>query len=126
MIEPLPGRSPPGCPACTWTERILHHPRGLPAREPGRSRKPRCLWGFRDTQFEFSENGHARIRGNRYELSGKELPRFLPWVREVLGVQVDPREVHQPSYPTSVHEPRITPEFLAEPPGLPETGPDRS
>jgi len=35
------------------------------------------VWGFRDTHFDFSENGHIIIRGSRYELSGKELPRFL-------------------------------------------------
>jgi len=46
------------------------------------------VWGFRDTHFDFSENGHIIIRGSRYELSGKELPRFLPWVREVLVCDV--------------------------------------
>ncbi|PYT03821.1 MAG: oxidase, partial [Acidobacteria bacterium] len=71
------------------------------------------VWGFRDTHFDISENGHVIIRGTRYELSGKELPRFLPWVREVLESNVDPREVHQPSYPTTIPEPRFKPEFLA-------------
>jgi alkyldihydroxyacetonephosphate synthase len=71
------------------------------------------VWGFRDTQFDFSENGHVIIRGNRYELSGKELPRFLPWVREVLGVNVDPREVHTPLYPTAIPEPVLSPDLLS-------------
>ena len=70
------------------------------------------VWGFRDTHFDISENGHVIIRGSRYELSGKELPRFLPWVREVLGSNVDPREVHQPAYPTTIPEPRVKAEFL--------------
>jgi alkyldihydroxyacetonephosphate synthase len=70
------------------------------------------VWGFRDTHFDFSENGHVMIRGSRYELSGKELPRFLPWVREVLECDVSPKDINQPHYPTLMPEPRIQPEFL--------------
>ncbi len=69
------------------------------------------VWGFRDTHFDISENGHVIIRGGRYELSGKELPRFLPWVREVLQVDLDPGEIHQPRYPTAIPDP-IFPEDL--------------
>ncbi len=72
------------------------------------------VWGFRDTRFDFSENGHVTIRGTRYELSGKELPRFLPWVREVLEVQVDPADVKTPGYPTTIPDPKKSPEFLAD------------
>jgi alkyldihydroxyacetonephosphate synthase len=71
------------------------------------------VWGFRDTHFDFSDNGHVMIRGSRYELSGKELPRFLPWVREVLESPVDRRDVNPPRYPTTIPEPHIKPEFLA-------------
>ena len=70
------------------------------------------VWGFRDTHFDFSENGHVMIRGNRYELSGKELPRFLPWVREVLESDVHPANINRPNYPTEIPEPHISPEFL--------------
>jgi alkyldihydroxyacetonephosphate synthase len=66
------------------------------------------VWGFRDTHFDISENGHVIIRGNRYELSGKELPRFLPWVREVLEVNLNPKEVHVPQYPTSIPDPLLS------------------
>jgi alkyldihydroxyacetonephosphate synthase len=70
------------------------------------------VWGFRDTHFDFSDNGHVMIRGSRYELSGKELPRFLPWVREVLECPVDPRDINPPSYPRTIPEPNIKPEFM--------------
>jgi alkyldihydroxyacetonephosphate synthase len=72
------------------------------------------VWGFRDTHFDFSENGHVIIRGNRYELSGKELPRFLPWVRETLECDVNPQNINRPNYPTAIPESRVTPEFLKE------------
>src|SRR5258705_143604 len=50
---------------------------------------------------------------SRYELSGKELPRFLPWVRETLEADVSPRDIHQPHYPTSIPEPSVKPDFMA-------------
>jgi alkyldihydroxyacetonephosphate synthase len=70
------------------------------------------VWGFRDTHFDFSENGHVVIRGSRYELSGKELPRFLPWVRETLECDVNPRNINKPNYPTAIPEPHVSQEFL--------------
>jgi len=71
------------------------------------------VWGFRDTHFDISENGHVIIRGNRYELSGKELPRFLPWVREVLETDVNAKDVHRPQYPTAIAEPVLSEGLLA-------------
>jgi alkyldihydroxyacetonephosphate synthase len=88
-------------------------PEASPAAGPGEA-ESLDVWGFRDTHFDISENGHVIIRGTRYDLSGKELPRLLPWVREVLESDIDPKEVHRPSYPTAIPEPHITPEFLAE------------
>jgi alkyldihydroxyacetonephosphate synthase len=71
------------------------------------------VWGFNDTHFDISENGHVIIRGKRYELSGKELPRFLPWVREMLECNVTAQDIHQPQYPTAIPEPHLEPAFLA-------------
>ncbi len=72
------------------------------------------VWGFSDSRFDFNERGNVVMRGTRYELSGKEMPRFLPWVREVLGVDVDPKDVNPPNYPTTIPPPRSAPGFLAE------------
>ena len=33
-------------------------------------------WGFADTNFAVNKRGNVTIEGNRYELSGKELPTF--------------------------------------------------
>ena len=71
------------------------------------------VWGFNDTHFDFTANGDVTVRGSRYELSGKELPRFLPWVKDTLECDVNPRNIHQPHYPTSIPEPHIQTEFLA-------------
>jgi alkyldihydroxyacetonephosphate synthase len=72
------------------------------------------VWGFEDTRFAVNPNGHAVLLGHRYELSGQELPRLLPWVRDVLGITLDPRDVHQSSYPTSIVLPRENTAFRAE------------
>src|ERR1700756_4670685 len=89
------------------------YPGGPPPPNPAEE-ESLDVWGFRDTRFDFSENGHVIIRGNRYELSGKELPRFLPWVRETLECDVNPQNINRPSYPTVIPESRVTPEFLKE------------
>jgi alkyldihydroxyacetonephosphate synthase len=70
------------------------------------------VWGFKDTHFDISENGHVMIRGTRYELSGKELPRFLPWVREVLECNVSAKDINRPQYPTTMPEPDTGTAFL--------------
>jgi alkyldihydroxyacetonephosphate synthase len=59
-------------------------------------------WGFRDTSFTINERDVVQITGNRYELSGQELPRLLPWIRETLAIDLDPRDEHRNSYPTEI------------------------
>ncbi len=59
-------------------------------------------WGFRDTSFAINERDVVEITGSRYELSGQELPRLLPWIRETLAVDLDPRDQHRNSYPTEI------------------------
>jgi alkyldihydroxyacetonephosphate synthase len=61
-------------------------------------------WGFRDTRFAFTEDGVVTVLGDRYELSGRRLTRLLPWVREVLEIHLDPKDVHRPSYPPAIPE----------------------
>ncbi|MFT3743773.1 MAG: FAD-binding oxidoreductase [Pyrinomonadaceae bacterium] len=59
-------------------------------------------WGFRDTSFAINERDVVEITGTRYELSGQELPRLLPWIRETLAINLDPKDQHRNSYPTEI------------------------
>ncbi|MBK6587472.1 MAG: FAD-binding oxidoreductase [Acidobacteria bacterium] len=59
-------------------------------------------WGFRDTSFAINERDVVEITGSRYELSGQELPRLLPWIRETLAIDLDPKDQHRNSYPTEI------------------------
>ncbi len=72
------------------------------------------VWGFRDTRFEINRKGHVILLGKRYELSGKELPRFLPWIQETLGITINPSDVNRPLYPFSIPESRVTPKFIKD------------
>lgn len=60
------------------------------------------VWGFADTRFAINENGNAFLVGNRYELSGVELPALIPWVRDVLGITFDPGDSDPGHYPTYI------------------------
>jgi hypothetical protein len=37
------------------------------------------VWGFRDSGFVVDDAGHVSFRGARYAISGKRIPRLLPW-----------------------------------------------
>jgi alkyldihydroxyacetonephosphate synthase len=96
----------------TSTNAKLITPEPPPAARPDEA-ESLDVWGFNDTHFDFTQDGDVTIRGSRYELSGKVLPRFLPWVREVLQCDINPKDINKPNYPTAVSEPRIKPEFRA-------------
>ena len=56
---------------------------GRPDQEPLR----RDGWGYADSRFEVGADGHVRITGNRYALSGETLDKLRPWMEEkVRGV----------------------------------------
>ncbi len=63
-------------------------------------------WGFADTSFGMDEQGIVRLSGKRYELCGVELPDLIPFARDVLGVNIDPRQVLEPNAPTSLEPSR--------------------
>lgn len=53
-------------------------------------------WGFRDTQFEIGRDGHVRLTGSRYDISGVSMPGFLPFCEDALGVRLDTQDLLQP------------------------------
>ncbi len=70
------------------------------------------VWGFLDTKFHFNERGHVELTGTRYELSGQDLPRLLPWINRTLGQSIDPRDIKESLYPTYIAEPKTNQAFL--------------
>lgn len=72
------------------------------------------VWGFKDTHFAINERGHAIIEGDRYELSGQELTRLLPWIRETIDIELDPQDINQSNYPTRIPAPFANAAFTDE------------
>ena len=62
-------------------------------------------WGFADTRFVLNDDDSVTLTGNRYELCGYKMHDFLPYVREVLGLDVDFKEKRREADPKPVPAP---------------------
>lgn len=70
-------------------------------------------WGFADTTFALTPEGHITVTGDRYPgLSGEVLPNLLPWFRQVIAVDF-PLDAPSGAYPPPVPAPRAAPGFRA-------------
>ena len=71
-------------------------------------------WGFQDTSFKVLDNGNVTLTGSRYPLAGQELPYLLPWIRDVMQVEL-PTDDQRPSEypPAKVPAPRRNAPLLA-------------
>ncbi|HET7841276.1 MAG TPA: FAD-binding oxidoreductase [Terriglobia bacterium] len=111
---PAPTQAPPSAPAAQPNPSAD----GLITPEPLRispsDAESLDVWGFKDSHFSINENGHVVLLGNRYELSGKELPRLLPWIRETLEITLDPKDVFRPPPATEIPPPVENAPFLGE------------
>src|ERR1044072_254108 len=90
----------PDAPAATSDGSLVVPPAPPPLHDS--EKESLDVWGFLDTRFDINENDRVIIRGTRYELSGKELPRLLPWIRETLDINLDSKDIHRPTYPTTI------------------------
>lgn len=72
------------------------------------------VWGFSDTRFVLAQGGVVELSGKRYALSGKKLLALVPWVRDVMGIEITPDNVNRPNYPPQIPEPVQNDAFLAE------------
>src|SRR5688500_11962082 len=85
-----------------------------PLRPTARDAESLDVWGFQDTRFSINPNGSAEVLGSRYELSGQQLPRLLPWIRSTIDIVLDPADVHPSRYPTNIAAPRENAAFCHE------------
>ncbi len=58
-------------------------------------------WGFADTRIIVQENRSVFMTGSRYAMSGYEIPDFIPYAEDILGIDFDIRDrkyelVHKP------------------------------
>ena len=76
------------------------------------------VWGFADTRFSVAPSGNVILEGERYDLSGTELPNLLPWIRETMQLPIPVEEQHPYEYPPKVPAAKRNAKFLKAVKGL--------
>ncbi len=72
-------------------------------------------WGFADTRFTLDDRNIVRLSGRRYLLSSQDLPSLVPWVSDVMQIDVKPRKRHEFNFPpSSIPAPKRNESFLKE------------
>lgn len=78
--------------------RIIPPPPVIPADEIESTEE----WGYEDSGFTINDRGHATFIGKRYGLSGLEMPVLVPWIGEMMDVQIRRDEVNHSQYPKDI------------------------
>ena len=68
-------------------------------------------WGFRDTRFSINDDRSVTLSGARYPLSGYKMHDLLPYVEEMLGIQLDLESPKQELHPKAVPSPNKNESF---------------
>lgn len=68
-------------------------------------------WGFVDTKMELQPDRSVRVTGKRYNLSGTEMPGFIPFVESELDIKIDPDDIKVECETKPAPEPIINIEF---------------
>lgn len=71
-------------------------------------------WGFADTKFVVKPNGSVTLTGNRYNLSGQDLPSLFPWFSQKLAAPLSYENKNPGHYPPAVPAARTHPELTEE------------
>lgn len=69
------------------------------------------VWGFTDSGFTVTAAGEVMIKGQRYASGGDVLPNLLPWVRDLMGVDIRADLNNPPSYPPQIPKPVVNAEL---------------
>ena len=69
-------------------------------------------WGYTDTKIEFDDPESVRVTGSRYPLAGYNMPYFIPFAEDVLGVSIRPEEMGAENEEKPVPEPKVNEGFL--------------
>jgi alkyldihydroxyacetonephosphate synthase len=109
-----------------WIAEILRSDAGRSGPETGSTRfvppppdvdpltgRDRFGWGFDDTEFRVTDDGTVKLTGDRYDISGVEMPKLLPWLQDVMGISVDPSDPATPTQDPEIPPPRPAPELMS-------------
>ena len=70
-------------------------------------------WGYKDTRFVVNPDRSVKVTGNRYAVSGYDMPDFIPFVEEMLGVTIDLSDIKPERADKPVPEPQRNAAFDA-------------
>jgi alkyldihydroxyacetonephosphate synthase len=59
-------------------------------------------WGFADTRFVMKPDGTVVLTGNRYNISGVDLPGLVPWLAKALAAPLSYENRNEPHFPPAV------------------------
>ncbi|MFO7664511.1 MAG: FAD-binding oxidoreductase, partial [Chloroflexota bacterium] len=68
-------------------------------------------WGYADTRFIINPDRSVKVTGDRYAVSGYDMPGFIPFIEETLGIQLDLTDIKLERNDKPVPEPRINQGF---------------
>lgn len=68
-------------------------------------------WGFVDTKMVVQKDRSVHVTGERYEISGTEMPDLIPFVEEMLDIKIDVDEIKPECVEKPAPEPIINHEF---------------
>ena len=77
-----------------------------------KSNKRLHRWGFKDSGFELTGEKTVTFSGDRYEVSGTEMPDFIPYIESVLGIDFDEEDQISPVDKKPFQASNISPEFF--------------
>jgi alkyldihydroxyacetonephosphate synthase len=55
-------------------------------------------WGYKDTKFQFGSNNVCQVTGDRYKVSGHQLPLLYTWIEGIMSASLDRMTPAQPEY----------------------------
>ena len=70
-------------------------------------------WGYTDTRFVVNPDLTVKVTGNRYAVSGYDMPGFIPFLEEVLDIQFDLTDVKPERADKPVPPPVVNAAFTA-------------
>ena len=70
-------------------------------------------WGFRDSYFFVNKLRNVRLAGDRYPISGLDLPYFLPWIEDTLNITLNTNEPLSRNASHPIPPSRANPELIA-------------
>lgn len=71
------------------------------------------LWGHDDTFFQVNDQQEIQFQGSRYEFSGKTYPKFIPYIKQVLGVDITQMQPLSPQAEHKIPDPVVNEAFFS-------------